>query len=117
MMFSTCNLIIPTLTFSLTDDHRGKKLAHGVDSDMTIERRFDIAYYTLNEDGPASLRYERLAFDPMRKVQELRDEVALRCGWGKFELAAREGEDGVEFCLHDRDTINVVVGSHESERS
>lgn len=87
------------------------------ESDVVFERRFDIAYYPLNEDGMAPPRYERLAFDPSRKVQELRDEVALRCHWDKYEIAIREGEDGVEFGLHDRDTIDVVVGAHESECS
>jgi hypothetical protein len=77
------------------------------------KRSFDVEYSTTAE-GDSLCRYDRLPFDSARTVAELREEIRLRSGWSRFDILARKELDGIEFHLHDHDTLSDVVRLDES---
>lgn len=65
-------------------------------------------------DGTFTCRFDRLPFDVGKTVLELRQEIMTRSGWDDFQLAARAGTEGTEFCIYDQDTFQDAVAPDES---
>lgn len=75
------------------------------------KRRYEVQYYSLKKGQ----RLERMSFDPSCTVQDIRQEIQLRCSWAYFDLATRKAAGGAEFFLHDRDELEVVITADESK--
>ena len=64
---------------------------------------------------PGNSRYDRLPFHTSLMVADLRKEIHRRSGCEDFTIAAREGLDGIEYALHEDDTLKEAVKPGESE--
>lgn len=82
------------------------------------KRMFNVEYREIR-DITVTKKLRRLTFDAIRTVGALRDNISGRCGWEKdsFELAARNGPEGLEYFLDEEDVVKDVVMSDESRPS